>query len=114
MSGISESNIDEQVRGLSSALEELGVFIRSSCGGHPNPEKGQCGEGEFYIAFSVPRNNHGWRIMDQIVGVVQQAAEKSGDPSKYMVMIWADEATLFEIHGCEGADPDVITRMLEA
>jgi hypothetical protein len=64
-------DIEPPVRKLVSALNQYAaVHTIGSCGGHADPGRDQCGEGEFYVEFVVEHSLAAWRSLERIAFAV--------------------------------------------
>ena len=99
--------IDERVRNLVVVLDtNPGIDTFSSCGGHPDPQRGQHKEGEFCINFSLKYTEAGWHALWRITQAIWEI-----DHERISLTPWPDGdgdiiGLAFELLGVDGADPD--------
>lgn len=76
--------LDENIVNLVRAINSFpGIFTVGSCGGHPNPEPYQNGEGSFDIIFMVETleqapTRDGWLSLEFLVYIVNNVFYRTG------------------------------------
>lgn len=106
------SELDSNMVKLCRALNKFsGIYTISSCGGHENPASYQRPEGSWSVSFTVEHNEHGWRALEFITWVINNALARGGFQvhlSPYSPPPYLNEpgnALTFLIDG-KGIDPD--------
>jgi hypothetical protein len=95
-----------------------GVTTVGSCGGHPDPGRGQKPAGEWTVSFRLTPDEHGWRALEFLAWLVNNDARRSGSkvilepfsPPPYLNT--PGDCLVFHLTGWGGEDPEEFAQML--
>jgi hypothetical protein len=67
-------DLDPPIRNLVAVLNRFrGIRTSGSCGGHEIPQPWQDGPGEWHVGFHVAHSEHGWRALEFLAWIAQDA-----------------------------------------
>src|SRR4051794_7344531 len=73
------AELDPNIIALVEALNAFkGVTTVGSCGGHPDRDPGQEPAGEWIVSFRLAPDEHGWRAVEFLACLVNNAPRRSG------------------------------------
>lgn len=102
--GVLGMDLDENVAGLVRALNRLpAVHTASSCGGHPDPGRGQVPDGEFYVDMYVDPTPAAFRSLE-LIAWTDPVPEDDYQPA---------DAPRFNLRGRNGYPPEKLAQIIE-
>jgi len=114
--------LDSNLVWLVRVLNALpGVVTTSSCGGHAEPRLDQWAEGNWYVAFELPRvTEEAWFVLEFLAWAINSNCRKAEgwdvallpvSPAPYINQ--PGQCLSFTIEGHNGEDPNELARYLE-
>jgi hypothetical protein len=115
-------DLDQNIAGLAWSLNLFpGIHTGSSCGGHKEPANdGQWPEGNWYVSFTVDRNDHGWFALEFLAWLVNYDYADQQHHHVCLYPVAKEQYKYSHFHGLgfmlegkDGEDPQALANLIE-